>query len=148
PDNIQNRDSRAGAATEADSITEVPREKVKRMLGHSKEETTAIYQRESMHIRTEIARGRAELRERVANGLANDRERRSKKSTGEEGWAVTDSNRRHPACKAGALPAELTALGEGLAKSAGRAKWTANVLFVTLRPAAGPRSTFCRGMRL
>jgi len=22
-------------------------------------------------------------------------------------WAVTDSNRRHPACKAGALPAEL-----------------------------------------
>ena len=25
-------------------------------------------------------------------------------------WAVTDSNRRHPACKAGALPAELTAL--------------------------------------
>jgi hypothetical protein len=24
-------------------------------------------------------------------------------------WAVTDSNRRHPACKAGALPAELTA---------------------------------------
>ena len=25
-------------------------------------------------------------------------------------WAVTGSNRRHPACKAGALPAELTAL--------------------------------------
>src|SRR2546421_4659295 len=25
-------------------------------------------------------------------------------------WAGTDSNRRHPACKAGALPAELTAL--------------------------------------
>src|SRR4051812_21994805 len=24
-------------------------------------------------------------------------------------WAVTGSNRRHPACKAGALPAELTA---------------------------------------
>src|SRR3954454_9767077 len=24
-------------------------------------------------------------------------------------WAVTESNRRHPACKAGALPAELTA---------------------------------------
>ena len=24
-------------------------------------------------------------------------------------WAVTDSNRRHPACKAGALPTELTA---------------------------------------
>jgi site-specific DNA recombinase len=26
-----------------------------------------------------------------------------------EWWAVTDSNRRHPACKAGALPTELTA---------------------------------------
>jgi hypothetical protein len=25
-------------------------------------------------------------------------------------WAVTGSNRRHPACKAGALPTELTAL--------------------------------------
>jgi len=25
-------------------------------------------------------------------------------------WAVTDSNRRHPACKADALPTELTAL--------------------------------------
>src|SRR5499427_9481188 len=29
---------------------------------------------------------------------------------GEGWWAVTDSNRRHPACKAGALPTELTAL--------------------------------------
>jgi hypothetical protein len=29
-------------------------------------------------------------------------------------WAVTDSNRRHPACKADALPAELTALREDL----------------------------------
>src|SRR5262245_44762239 len=28
---------------------------------------------------------------------------------GETWWAVTDSNRRHPACKAGALPTELTA---------------------------------------
>ena len=26
-------------------------------------------------------------------------------------WAVTDSNRRHPACKADALPTELTAHG-------------------------------------
>ena len=42
-------------------------------------------------------------------------------------WAVTDSNRRHPACKAGALPTELTALADGLAKSTGWAKWTANV---------------------
>jgi len=30
-------------------------------------------------------------------------------------WAVTDSNRRHPACKAGALPAELTALRKPIA---------------------------------
>src|SRR5258708_5733592 len=29
---------------------------------------------------------------------------------GEAWWAMTDSNRRHPACKAGALPAELIAL--------------------------------------
>ena len=29
--------------------------------------------------------------------------------TCEAWWAVTDSNRRHPACKAGALPTELTA---------------------------------------
>src|SRR5215471_14344280 len=29
-------------------------------------------------------------------------------------WAVTDSNRRHPACKAGALPTELTALAARL----------------------------------
>ena len=32
-------------------------------------------------------------------------------------WAVTDSNRRHPACKAGALPTELTALGGGFSKN-------------------------------
>jgi hypothetical protein len=31
-------------------------------------------------------------------------------------WAVTDSNRRHPACKAGALPTELTALGGRFSK--------------------------------
>ena len=32
-------------------------------------------------------------------------------------WAVTDSNRRHPACKAGALPTELTALTARLSLS-------------------------------
>jgi hypothetical protein len=32
-------------------------------------------------------------------------------------WAVTDSNRRHPACKAGALPTELTALARRLSRS-------------------------------
>src|SRR5438105_6320978 len=40
-----------------------------------------------------------------------DRERLASRSAASKGWwAVTDSNRRHPACKAGALPAELTAL--------------------------------------
>jgi len=81
PDNVQNRDSRAGAATESD-LAGVPREKVKRFHGHSKEETTAGYQREGMEIRSEIASARKAYRERVANGLANDRERPSKKSTG------------------------------------------------------------------
>lgn len=61
PANVQNRDSRAGAATEAD-LAGVPREKVKRQLGHSNEATTAGYQRESMAIRSEIARARAEKR--------------------------------------------------------------------------------------
>jgi hypothetical protein len=81
PDNVQNRDSRAGAATEAD-WADAPREKVKRMLGHSRAETTAGYQRDTMHIRTEIARARAEHRERVANGIANSKEHKSKKSRG------------------------------------------------------------------
>src|SRR5262245_65246930 len=35
-------------------------------------------------------------------------------------WAVTDSNRRHPACKAGALPTELTALAPLLYRRAVR----------------------------
>jgi hypothetical protein len=81
PDNVQNRDSRAGAATESD-LAGAPRDKVKRMLGHSKEETTAGYQRESMRIRIDIARERAAYRERLRNGRGNDRERRAKKSTG------------------------------------------------------------------
>ena len=29
------------------------------------------------------------------------------KGTGRNWWSQTDSNRRHPACKAGALPTEL-----------------------------------------
>src|SRR5262245_18675560 len=37
-------------------------------------------------------------------------------------WAVTDSNRRHPACKAGALPTELTALTARLSLSEGAAQ--------------------------
>jgi hypothetical protein len=64
------------------------------MLGHCKEETTAGYQREGMRIRTEIVRARKAFRERDANGVANDRERRSTKSTGQEWWAVTARNNR------------------------------------------------------
>src|SRR5947209_3086690 len=41
---------------------------------------------------------------------------------GEGWWAVTDSNRRHPACKAGALPAELTALAYPYRRRARRGK--------------------------
>src|SRR5690554_317250 len=33
--------------------------------------------------------------------------RQSPRSTKEKWWSLTGSNRRHPACKAGALPAEL-----------------------------------------
>jgi len=65
PDEMQSRDSRAGAATEADRAG-VPREKVRRFHGHSDEETTAIYQRESMEIRSEIARTRAVFRKQRA----------------------------------------------------------------------------------
>jgi len=61
PDNVQNRDSRSGAATEAE-LSGVPREKVKRLLGHSNEETTEGYQRASREIRSEIARMRAAKR--------------------------------------------------------------------------------------
>ena len=42
-------------------------------------------------------------------------------------WAVTDSNRRHPACKAGALPAELTALAQRFSKIRGPGKGTKSV---------------------
>lgn len=61
PDTIQNRDSRPGAATEAD-VAGVERERVRRTLGHSDEETTAGYQRNTMEIRSQIARIRAEKR--------------------------------------------------------------------------------------
>jgi hypothetical protein len=37
-------------------------------------------------------------------------------------WAVTDSNRRHPACKADALPTELTALDAIYRQGAARRK--------------------------
>jgi hypothetical protein len=56
-------------------------------------------------------------------------------------WAVTDSNRRHPACKAGALPTELTALatsfiaaadGEASAGGSGRGNQVEAGLVVSL----------------
>ena len=39
---------------------------------------------------------------------------RQNATRGEGWWAVTDSNRRHSACKADALPTELTALTQDL----------------------------------
>lgn len=45
PDNVQNRDSRAGRATHALSIG-VPLNRVRQMLGHTKIDTTAIYLRD------------------------------------------------------------------------------------------------------
>lgn len=41
--------------------------------------------------------------------------RQSPRSTKEKWWSLTGSNRRHPACKAGALPAELRPQFLGLA---------------------------------
>src|SRR5690242_3541471 len=56
------------------------------------------------------------LRPRSASACQPKRRRR------EGWWAVTDSNRRHPACKAGALPTELTALASPYRRSCGRGK--------------------------
>lgn len=61
PDSIQNRDSRPGAATEAD-LAGAPLEKTQRMLGHAKGETTGIYLREELEINRELARIRTEKR--------------------------------------------------------------------------------------
>src|SRR5262249_5434160 len=47
---------------------------------------------------------------------------RLKRRRRQDWWAVTDSNRRHPACKAGALPTELTALTSFIAAVRGRGK--------------------------
>jgi hypothetical protein len=63
-------------------------------------------------------------------------------------WAVTDSNRRHPACKAGALPAELTALSYPLSLRAPAGQVTAarrpHQLEAGL-PAGAPGSLFALG---
>jgi hypothetical protein len=61
PANIQNRDSRPGAATEAD-VAGAPREKTQRMLGHSRGETTGIYLREDLEVNRELAKLRTEKR--------------------------------------------------------------------------------------
>jgi integrase len=64
PDNVQNRDSRPGAATEAE-LSGAPKETVQRMLGHSRGETTDIYLRGGREIRAGIARLRAENRKKT-----------------------------------------------------------------------------------
>jgi hypothetical protein len=61
PDEIRNRDSRPGAATEAD-VAGASEEKIKRGLGHSKKETTWIYLRDDVEINRELARLRVEKR--------------------------------------------------------------------------------------
>jgi integrase len=61
PDAVQNRDSRPGAATEAE-LAGAPKETVQRLLGHSRAETTEIYLRGGREIRSGIAKLRAEKR--------------------------------------------------------------------------------------
>jgi hypothetical protein len=62
PSNIQNRDSRPGAATEAD-LAGAPKDKTRRMLGHAKGETTEIYLREELEVSRELARLRVQKRQ-------------------------------------------------------------------------------------
>jgi Phage integrase family len=61
PRNVQNRDSRPGAATEAE-LAGAPSDTVRRLLGHARGETTEIYRRGSREIRSNIAKLRAEKR--------------------------------------------------------------------------------------
>ena len=61
PKNIQNRDSRPGAATEAD-LAGAPKDKTKRMLGHARGETTEIYLREELEVQRELAKLRVAKR--------------------------------------------------------------------------------------
>jgi integrase len=61
PAKIQNRDSRPGAATEAD-VAGAPREETQRLLGHSRGATTEIYLREEIEVSRELARLRTEKR--------------------------------------------------------------------------------------
>src|SRR5262249_23708155 len=61
PANIQNRDSRPGAATEA-KLAGAPREDIQRQLGHSKGATTEIYLREDLEENRKLSKMRAEKR--------------------------------------------------------------------------------------
>jgi len=61
PTLLQNRDSRPGAATEAD-LAGADKDKVRRGLGHSKGETTDIYLRDDLEVNRELARRRVERR--------------------------------------------------------------------------------------
>src|SRR5262245_66610880 len=67
---------------------------------------------------------------------------RPKRRRREGWWAVTDSNRRHPACKAGALPTELTALVHHLYRR--RARWGKH----SMRKAVTPRRGCLRALAL
>ncbi len=61
PDNVQNRDSRSGAATEAD-IHGASREDTQQLLGHSNAATTAIYVREKTRAAAKAQRKRISKR--------------------------------------------------------------------------------------
>jgi hypothetical protein len=61
PKTLQNRDSRPGAATEAD-VAGADKDKVRRGLGHSKGATTDIYLREDLEVNRELSRLRTEKR--------------------------------------------------------------------------------------
>jgi site-specific recombinase XerD len=55
PDDVQNRDSRAGAATDAE-LKGANIEKVRQGLGHARPDTTRIYQRAESEATAEIAK--------------------------------------------------------------------------------------------
>jgi hypothetical protein len=54
PDDVQNRDTRAGAASEAEEL-EIPVEKIGKALGQSKPDTTRIYMRADDRVTAEVA---------------------------------------------------------------------------------------------
>jgi hypothetical protein len=61
PPSLQNRDSRPGAATEAD-LAGADKDKVRRGLGHSNGETTDIYLRADLEVNRALAQARVEKR--------------------------------------------------------------------------------------